>query len=592
LAEAVIFGLRAGRKAANLAASQTQIDSDLNLELWRCQAQRIEQNYQTLFEQKGSLTASELTQRLQKTAWEYFGPVRTGDGLRQGLAELTNIRSQLANVRVPIVSPWNQSFIDYVELLNLLTTAEMIGTSALQREGSIGAHVRTDSPRGQFLNRRPYSLIIRQDSLGKASGQPPAWQTERLARKPTPLLTYIAHKASKNAALMGLFLLQRQSVEKLEPILKKKYRQAASEMGVQLTTDDQAETQTDSVITLRLKQRITQTDDAVTFQFETDKANAIDFLPGQFGNFSFEIDGEWVMRSYSFSSAPTRGPMKEETLDITIKREQGGLVSNWVIDNLFEGQTVRMKGPQGKFCLPAHGAPRPPKKLLLVGAGSGITPLISMLNWIVDSKADVDVVLINSVRTANDIIFADEITQLGQRHTNIHTCITYTGKDALPIGSENDNTASGRLDSALMHKWVPDLTDRHVYVCGPSAFMENVQQISAELGLPKRKLYLENFSAEIDLSAFADLDSFKIEFSRSSVVADSVPGSSLLDLADQENLDTNFSCRSGTCGECKTRLVSGEVHMVSEEGLDAKDKLNGHILTCTAVPLSDCQLEA
>ncbi len=596
LTETVIFGRRAGRKAADLAVEAQGNSQQFSLEKWQHEAQRLEQNYQNLLEQKGKLTASELTQRLQKVAWKYFGPVRSIQGLQQGLAELSRIRTQLSRVRISNDSPWNQSLVDYVELDNLLTTAEMIGTCALQRDTSTGAHVRIDSPRGQLLNRRPYSLLIRHDVHTQTSSNFLDWQIERLSRKPTSVWIYMAHKTSKQIALLFLAGLRHLPQKRLDPILTKKYRKMAIEMGVKLTTDvppgTKFESEVDSTIALRLKKRFAQTADAVTFQFEADKANTINFLSGQFGNFIFNIDDKPVMRSYSFSSAPPRGPVYTETLDITIKREPGGLVSNWVIDNLFEGQTVRMKQPQGKFCLPAHGASRPPKKILLVGAGSGITPLISMLNWLVDSKENVDVVLINSVRTEGDIMFADYISKLGLNHNNIRTYINYTGKDALLPENQNGNVAAGRLNTNLVRKWVPDLTERHVYVCGPSAFMENVQLISTELGLAKRKLHLENFSAQVDLSAFADLNSFKVEFSRSAVIADSVPGASLLDLAEQENLDTNFSCRSGTCGECKTRLVSGEVHMVSEDGLDARDKLNGHILTCTAVPLSNCQLEA
>jgi succinate dehydrogenase/fumarate reductase flavoprotein subunit/ferredoxin-NADP reductase len=591
LAEGVIFGLRAGSKAAELA-EDARVDLQVDAQEWRRESRRLQQGYQKLLGQqeagqKEVITASALTQRVQNTARQYLGPVRSEGGLREGLVELANIRQQLSCVSLASDGHWNQSLIDYVELVNLLDTAEMIATSALLRKASVGAHVRLDSPRRQILNRRPYSIAIRQDINSQQGSGNIDWVTQLLQRTPTPLLSYLAHKASKQIALLGLAWMYRQSQQRLDPILTKLYRKNADEMGVQLVEADQSSTDNDSTRVLRLKQRIVQTADAVTFCFQPESGESIDFLPGQFGNFSFNIDGEEVSRSYSFSSSPTR----KETLDITIKREPGGLVSNWAIDNLREGQTVRMKGPQGKFCVPAHGASRAPKKLLLIGAGSGITPLMSILNWITDSEADVDVILINSVRTNCDTIFADDIVGLDQQHSNLRTYITYTGKQELGDEIKKDNVGQGRLNTEQTLKWVPDIAERHVYVCGPSAFMESVQQITKELGVPKRKLHLENFNAQIDFSAFTDSGSHKIDFTRSNVTAESVPGASLLDLAELQNLDTNFSCRSGTCGECKTRLISGQVHMVCEDGLDSKDKLSGHILTCSAVPLSDCELE-
>lgn len=579
LAEGIIFGRRAGRRAAEIAARSTTNEQD-----WRRCAEPTLQHYQQLGQRQGKLTPSELTLKLQQVSWRYLGPVRTQAGIQQGINELAAIREQLENVSVSNQPGWNQSLIDYIELVNMLTCAEMIAQSALQRPNSVGAHVIKDASPSPLINRKPYSLSIRQSHNDTAISQTSNWQLQKLIRQPTPLLPQLHYAFTKQASILGLKLLRKLPQKQLDRILNKTYTKLAKSMGVSLTTGTSTEISSEKRRALSVSKRIQQTHDAVTFQFKTDKL--VTFLAGQFGNFHFNINNQTVMRSYSFSSSPSQN----NHLEITIKREPGGLVSNWAIDHLQEGDKVEMSEPKGKFCIPAHGAPQPPAKLLLIGAGSGITPLLSMMRWIADSNASTQATLLYSVRTQDDVMFADELLALSNQHPQLQVYITYTG--TAETISTGKHCAQGRLTDALLQQWVPDLAERHTYICGPSAFMEHMQTLCINRGLAKRKCHVENFSAELDLSAFSHLDNFSIEFTRSGVTLQSTPGASLLDAAEQENLDTNFSCRSGTCGECKTRLVSGDVHMVCDDGLSSSEKREGMILTCSAVPLSDCQLEA
>lgn len=579
LTEAIIFGLRTGSEAADLAKTRLNIETDDADLTWRNASQPLVDHYLGLEGQQGSRNASDVLIKLQQLAWKYLGPVRTGTDLAQCWTELQNIRTQLPDIRIEKTVRWNQSLIDYIELVNLLTMAECINRSAQERPESIGAHVRLDAPRSKFYERRPYSVIVR--------GHHDSMKIERLPRQPTPLFTALRQRLKKKLFLRVLTWLRTQPQHKLDKILIPQIQKAARSAGLGLESMEKS-ANADTGHSLRLIERIPQTSDTVTFRFKPENNVPIDFLPGQFGNFVFDIDGQSVTRSYSFSSSPTT----KTHLDITVKREPKGLVSNWMIDHLSLDQVIRMKGPQGHFTIPLHGAHRPPKKILLLGAGSGITPLISIAEWVADTQADVDVILINSIRTSEQMILSQELKSLPNRHAKLQTYFTVTGMAEPPTDLDLARTSLGRISTEIIKHWVPDLTDRHVYICGPATFMDNARDIVTQLGLARRKLHMESFAGVVDFSMFAGLESFRIEFTRSGKTTNSIPGESLLQLAEKEQLDASYSCRSGTCGECKTRLVSGQVQMLNDEGLSAAEKLNGHILTCTAVPLSDCQLEA
>ena len=150
---------------------------------------------------------------------------------------------------------------------------------------------------------------------------------------------------------------------------------------------------------------VLETPDVKTFRFHGDPFCRFAYHPGQFCTLVLSIDGRKVVRSYSISSTPTR----PYTLEITVKRVPGGLVSNWLFAHLRVGDRIEVSGPKGRFCLTPGQVP---KKLLLVGAGSGVTPIMSMARWLTDLSADVDVRFFNCVKTPQDIIFRHEIDHL------------------------------------------------------------------------------------------------------------------------------------------------------------------------------------
>ncbi len=338
---------------------------------------------------------------------------------------------------------------------------------------------------------------------------------------------------------------------------------------------------------------IKETHDVYTFRFQGDPLCRFVYWSGQYATLVLNIDGKKVVRSYTISSTPTR-PF---VLEITIKRVPGGLVSNWLPDNLKEGDRVEIAGPKGKFSLIPG---KIPKKVLFLGAGSGITPVISMSRWLCDVAADIDIQLFNSVRSPNDIIFRKEIEYMAERYRMFSSVV---------LSETRGHTGewpgvTGRISRPMMEMISPDLHERTIYMCGPDGFMKAVQGILAELKFDLSRLHTESFGgvrtsvtekaapvggASADETAATG--KFAVEFTGSGKVARTDGSLSLLDLAEANDIDLDYGCRSGSCGDCKAKLVKGEVDMGAAAGLDAAEKAAGYVLTCVAKPKGDCTID-
>jgi len=582
LAEAAIFGRRAGASAARYA----QVTGNEHPQFGPiCKAHQA--IYAQWLHQDGTESAANLTQQLQKLAWQCLGPVRDAAGLRRGLAGIAAIRERLSAVKIAGPQGWNQHFIDFIELHNQLTCAELIAHAALDREHSLGAHVRIDAgPAKASQLSKPYSVILRAEqpaSTTSASNTSQQWECERLPRARTPAWHRVQHRLAKQLSIRVLDLLYKLPHRRVDRLLLHIYQQRARRMGVALDSTTASQQRQ----ALRLQARWPETNTSETFRFVANQGPLPRYRAGQFANFHLHVNGKEYTRSYSLSSAPTQS----EALDITIQREPGGVVSNWLIDHLQPEDQVLMSRPMGDFCLPANGAHRVPSKLLLLGAGSGVTPLMSMLRWLHATDTPCDIVMVLSARQWSSLIFAEELAELSRSWPSLRLCLALTG-DTGPNAPATMTSARGRLTASTLEHWVPDLATRQTYLCGPAAFMADARQFCIELGLPRRRLHQESFQAGLDLGQGLGDQRFRVRFASAQATVHSQPGQSLLDLAEDSGIDMSFSCRTGTCGECKVRLCDGEVRMACTAGLTAAEQEQGFILSCSAVPLTDCELEA
>jgi ferredoxin-NADP reductase len=358
-------------------------------------------------------------------------------------------------------------------------------------------------------------------------------------------------------------------------------------------------------LTVRCVRITYETPDVKTFTFVAEPAVRFNYKPGQFVTLELEINGESVLRSYSISSPPSRS----HTLEITVKRVPApadalnlspGVVSNWLHDTIKVGSQIKLSGPTGKFtCAPAA-------KLLMISAGSGITPMMSMSRWIADTAAETDVVFFHCARTPRDIIFRQELEMMSARLPNFHLAISTTQAE---LGHPWYGL-TGRLTEDMLRCVAPDFQERLVYVCGPDGFMQATKSLLEGLGFPMQNYSQESFGAP-KKSKPEKAESLKnqaptpapanghasaqplVVFSQSGKQATCDGSESILELAEQAGVKIRSNCKQGVCGACKKRKLEGEVRYDSEpDALEPSDQAAGYILACVASPIGRVVIEA
>lgn len=337
---------------------------------------------------------------------------------------------------------------------------------------------------------------------------------------------------------------------------------------------------------LRVDRIVQETPDVRTFRLVSPTGGPLPFahLPGQYLTLTQQLNGKTVRRSYTIASTPTN----PDYCEITTKREEHGLVSRHMHDTVKEGDLLDISAPAGRFTFTGSEA----QSIALVGAGVGITPLMSILRFLTDRHWAGYIHLINSNRTESDIIFRQEIEALRQSNPNLHLTLTLTR----PNGSAWDG-ATGRIDGALLRSVIPDVTGMPFYICGPAEMIAATRAILRDLGVADSNIRTESFGAKRAVSVngaitLTDGEVFNVSFSRSNKEATIDQGRTILELADELDIGVESECRSGICGRCKTRMLSGSVAMPTQEALDIADRRDNIILLCQARALEDVTVEA
>jgi ferredoxin-NADP reductase len=331
-------------------------------------------------------------------------------------------------------------------------------------------------------------------------------------------------------------------------------------------------------VILQLIRKDRQTHDCVSLRFRVAGTAALGAKPGQFLTFDWLLDGEKLARSYSIASSPTQTGF----IEIAVKKQPDGRVSRYLNEQVSVGLTVEARGPFGQFCFD----PQKHKSIVLFAGGSGITPMLSILPHIDDRCLDTNVVLFYSMRSEQDIIFESELELLDARLPNFERII---------VPTRPDNGEARHLSRELI-AWELDEINRHTFfLCGPEAFMDHVRGILLSLGVDPSRILQERFGgkrliAQTELETEAPAGT--IEFVRSSRTCNFNAARTLLETAELNGVNIPYSCRQGQCGTCATRLLSGDVKMDSQDGLDADLKAQGYVLTCVARAQGDVRLDA
>jgi ferredoxin-NADP reductase len=333
---------------------------------------------------------------------------------------------------------------------------------------------------------------------------------------------------------------------------------------------------------LELVQIAEQTPDSKTIRFAVRSERKLDALPGQFLTFSFLFDGRKETRCYSICSSPARSGY----IEITPKRVANGCVSLFLNDRASIGMTVEATGPFGQFCWNHHAD----RKIVLIAAGSGVTPMAAMLRYMDDLCVEADATLLYCVRTREDIMFRQEFDSLQLRLKNFGYHVALSKPDPDWSG------LTGHIDREMIGAVVPELDGRVFFLCGPPPFMEAARSILASFGVLPERIRQETFGGAgaqpKPVAPGAQQACFPIEFSRSGKSAAAAEGQTLLEAAAAAGVDIPSACRQGQCGTCKTRLLEGQVRMTAENGLDAESKARGFILTCVGHAEGAVKLDA
>jgi 3-ketosteroid 9alpha-monooxygenase subunit B len=293
------------------------------------------------------------------------------------------------------------------------------------------------------------------------------------------------------------------------------------------------------------------------------------YRAGQFCTFRVTVDGEELYRSYSMSSAPET----DSELMTTVKRVAGGKVSNWIVDNVVEGDELTMTRAAGTFVLSPTSVP-----LLAFAGGSGITPILSLTKS-ASATTDRAVRILCADRDRASVIFEALIDELVQR---------YPGRLSV---ERHIDVEHGLLHPDAVTKFVGSDTDAECYVCGPEGFMAVVRS-----ALPDRaRVLVEDFDASPPVKATAPEvadradggeagGTVTIHLERKKVSVPQVAGETLLETARRAGLSPPFSCEAGNCGTCMARLTEGTATMRTNDVLEDDELADGYILTCQAVP--------
>ena len=327
---------------------------------------------------------------------------------------------------------------------------------------------------------------------------------------------------------------------------------------------------------------------SLTFAIPAELSGDYSFAPGQYLTVRTTMDGEEVRRSYSICSGPDDGELR-----IAVKKVDGGAFSSWAADELKAGDELDVMTPTGRFGV-TH-APDETRVYAGFAAGSGITPILSIVKGVLAREPNSRFFLFYGNRSTGGMLFREALEELKDRFMarfSVFHVISGEEQD-IPI-------LHGRLDGekvrVLLRSLVPAASVDHVFICGPSGMSEEIEVTCRAIGIGEERIHVERFVSEfggkprakkvIAASAPAKaLASLVIDGKRREVPV--AEDESILDAALRAGMDLPFACKGGMCSTCRAKLVEGEAQMEVNYSLEPWELKAGFILTCQARPVSD-----
>lgn len=307
-----------------------------------------------------------------------------------------------------------------------------------------------------------------------------------------------------------------------------------------------------------------ETVDSATLVIKPGWGFSFDYEPGQYIGIGVLMDGRWRWRSYSLTSSPVTG---SRTITITVKAMPEGFLSTHLVGGVAPGTIVRLAAPQGNFVMPDPA----PASVLFITAGSGITPVMSMLRTLARRDQVTDVVHLHSAPTESDVMFGAELSKLQTSHAGYRVRLRSTRTE-------------GRLDLSRLDDEVPDWRERQTWACGPEGMLNDAERVWSAAGIAER-LHLERFAAS---RAAAHGQGGTVQFARSQKTVTVDGATPLMDAGENVGIQMPFGCRMGICQSCVVSLVDGHVRDLRT---GAEHEPGSRIQTCISAASGDCVLD-
>lgn len=345
----------------------------------------------------------------------------------------------------------------------------------------------------------------------------------------------------------------------------------------------------ENYISLKIREIKKETSDTVTIFFEQPEPY-LEYKPGQYLTVILDIEGKEVRRSYSLCTSP----YMDSYPGITVKRVKGGLVSNYLNEQLRPGKTLEIMKPQGNFTIDFHSKNK--NHFVLIAAGSGITPIMGIMKSVLINEPNSKVTLLYCSRSEEQIIFKEEIEKLEERFEG--RCLVIHN---LTQPSESWTGLKGRIDkdkildvlSSVNHG---ELTATKYFLCGPEGLMDLAEETLKSQGVFESDIHRESFYVNLEAKEEVLKASGKIgpELTREVEVQvegeayhfEVEAGKTILEAGLDNDVDMPYSCQSGLCTACRGRLLAGKVDMIEDAGLSESEIAEGYILCCSSKPAS------